>query len=222
MVFNILKNNAPSNLYDKFHYANETHNVRTRVSLTDLRLPKVQSELGKTKLSFCGAMLFNSLPNHVKDTENISISAFKNSIKSTHSIKTIVVVVVVVVAVAVAVAVTVAVAVMVMVMVMIIVIVIDHEKPIHRELSNNQAIIGSSDRTMMHFPITNPSHHSTHDSRRKYSRKLTRTFGLLVSEGTKTGKTTFVKQLTRQRFSDDWRTSGKYYLLLFWVSGYIY
>ena len=82
IVFNVLKNKAPSNLLDLFQFINDTHSVRTRSSLTDLKLPKVSSEIAKTKISYGGAMLFNSLPNNMKDVENISLQTFKNFSKT--------------------------------------------------------------------------------------------------------------------------------------------
>ena len=73
IVFNVLKNKAPSNLLDLFQFINDTRSVRTRSSLTDLKLPKVSSEI---------SMLFNSLPNNMKDVENISLQTFKNLLKT--------------------------------------------------------------------------------------------------------------------------------------------
>ena len=82
IVFNVLKNKAPSNLLDLFQSINDTHSVRIRSSLTDLKLPKVSSEIAKTEISYSGAMLFNSLPNNMKDVENISLQTFKNVLKT--------------------------------------------------------------------------------------------------------------------------------------------
>ena len=82
IVFNVLKNKVPSNLLDLFQFIIDTHSGRTRSSLTDLKLPKVSSEIAKTKIPYSGAMLFNSLPNNMKDVENISLQTFKNLLKT--------------------------------------------------------------------------------------------------------------------------------------------
>ena len=53
----------PTNLYDSFQFVNKAYNINTRSSLTDLEVPKVGTEIAKTKISYSGAMLFNSLLN---------------------------------------------------------------------------------------------------------------------------------------------------------------
>lgn len=82
LVFNVLKNKAPYHLFNLFEFINETHNVRTRSSLTNLKIPLVTTEVAKTKISYTGAMLFNSLPNNMKDIDNISPQSFKNFLKT--------------------------------------------------------------------------------------------------------------------------------------------
>jgi hypothetical protein len=48
MVFSVLKNEAPANLYNLFEFVNDMHNVPTRSSITDLKVPKITTEFGKS------------------------------------------------------------------------------------------------------------------------------------------------------------------------------
>ena len=54
MVFSVLKNEAPANLYNLFEFVNDMHNVPTRSSITDLKVHKVTTEFGKSKYFIVG------------------------------------------------------------------------------------------------------------------------------------------------------------------------
>ena len=78
---------------------------------------------------------------------------------------------------------------------------------IHRRMPNNQVIMSSSNRTMMHLIFRSPcntSHYSTHGSRRTYSIQLTHPFGLLVSGP--------VPRQERQRFPSNYSPTLQWWL----------
>lgn len=56
-------------------------NANTSSSLTHLRLPYVKTEFVKSKLSYSGASLLNSLPNDLKIIANRTISLYKIKLK---------------------------------------------------------------------------------------------------------------------------------------------
>jgi hypothetical protein len=56
----------------------ETNKLSTRSARTDVKVPTVNSEMAKGKLSYSGARLFNSLPVEMKDITNLSLTSFKN------------------------------------------------------------------------------------------------------------------------------------------------
>ena len=56
----LLKNKAPAN----FEFVKDTHNVPTRSSITDLKVPKVTTEFGKSKISYTGCPQKN-VPCHI-------------------------------------------------------------------------------------------------------------------------------------------------------------
>ena len=56
--------------------------VPTRSSITDLKVPSVKTTQAKSKISFSGASLFNSLPSELKDIENHSIYSYKKKLKT--------------------------------------------------------------------------------------------------------------------------------------------
>ncbi len=77
IVFNILKR-----LHKLFVFVRDSHPISTRSSISDLRVPLVRTEQAKSKISYCGASLFNSLPSELKDIENHSINSCKKKLKT--------------------------------------------------------------------------------------------------------------------------------------------
>ena len=56
--------------------------LKTSWSITDLKVPSVKTTQAKSKISFSGASLFNSLPSELKDIENHSIYSYKKKLKT--------------------------------------------------------------------------------------------------------------------------------------------
>lgn len=81
LVFNTLKTSWPQDLCKLFSFLRDSHDVNTRSSITDLKLPRVKTEMAKSKLSYCGAMLFDSLPDELKGIDDHSLSSFKSKLK---------------------------------------------------------------------------------------------------------------------------------------------
>ena len=83
LVFSTLKSSWPQDLVVLFSFLRDSHDVNTRSSDTDhkLPLPPVKTELAKSKISYSGAMLFNSLPNEFKNIDEISLVLFKTKLK---------------------------------------------------------------------------------------------------------------------------------------------
>ena len=52
-----------------------------RSSLTDLKIPVIKIEIAKSKISFSGASLFNSLPDDLKDIANNTAISYKKHLK---------------------------------------------------------------------------------------------------------------------------------------------
>jgi hypothetical protein len=75
---NTLRSSSPSVLRELFCSSGALHDVHTPSSVTDLKIPSVKSNLSKTKLSYSGVLLFNSLPNDLKVFNDYSPSAYKH------------------------------------------------------------------------------------------------------------------------------------------------
>jgi hypothetical protein len=75
LVFNTLKTSWPPDLRKLFVFVRDSHPIPTRSSITDLT--SVKTTQAKSKISFSGASLFNSLPSELKDIENHSIYSYK-------------------------------------------------------------------------------------------------------------------------------------------------
>jgi hypothetical protein len=54
-----------------------------KTSWPPLKVPSVKTEQDKSKISYSGASLFNSLPSELKDIENHSINSCKKKLKPT-------------------------------------------------------------------------------------------------------------------------------------------
>ena len=78
LVVSTLRSSSPSDLRELFCFSGASHDVYTRSSVTDLKIPSVKSNLSKTKLSYSGVLLFNSLPNDLKVFNDYSPSAYKH------------------------------------------------------------------------------------------------------------------------------------------------
>ena len=81
LVVSTLRSSSPSDLRELFCFSGASHDVYTRSSVTDLKIPSVKSNLSKTKLSYSGVLLFNSLPNDLKVYNDYSPSACKHKVK---------------------------------------------------------------------------------------------------------------------------------------------
>ena len=82
LVFNTLKTSWPPDLRKLFVFVRDSHPIPTRSSITDLKVPSVKTTQAKSKISFSGASLFNSLPSELKDIENHSIYSYKKKLKT--------------------------------------------------------------------------------------------------------------------------------------------
>ena len=82
LVFNTLKTSWPPDLRKLFVFVRDSHPIPTRSSMTDLKVPSVKTTQAKSKISFSGASLFNSLPSELKDIENQSIYSHKKKLKT--------------------------------------------------------------------------------------------------------------------------------------------
>ena len=82
MVFNTLKTSWPSDLRKLFVFVRDSQPIPTRSTITDLKVPLVKTEQAKSKISYSGASLFNSLPSELKDIENYSLNSYKNKLKT--------------------------------------------------------------------------------------------------------------------------------------------
>ena len=80
LVFNTLHTSTPVEVRN-LSFSCESHEAITRSSLTDLKLQSIKSELSKSKLSYSGAKLFNSLPTELKIIDSFTTSSFKANIK---------------------------------------------------------------------------------------------------------------------------------------------
>ena len=67
MVFNTLKTSWPPDLRKLFVFVYESHSIDTRSSIANLKVSSVKTEQAKSKISYSGASLFNSLPSELKD-----------------------------------------------------------------------------------------------------------------------------------------------------------
>ena len=81
LIVNTLRSSSPSDLRKLFCFSGALHDVYTRSSVTDLIIPSVKSNLSKTKLSYSGVLLFNSLSNDLKVFNDYSPSAYKHKLK---------------------------------------------------------------------------------------------------------------------------------------------
>ena len=82
MVFNTLKTSWPPDIRKLFVFVRDSHPISTRSSISDLKVPLVRTEQAKSKISYSGASLFNSLPSELKDVENHSINSYKKKLKT--------------------------------------------------------------------------------------------------------------------------------------------
>ena len=62
LVFNTLRFSIPTELRNLFILNRDIWERVTRTHSTDLMLPSITTEFSKSKLSYSGIMLFNSLP----------------------------------------------------------------------------------------------------------------------------------------------------------------
>ena len=81
LVVSNLRSSSPSDLRELFCFSGASHEVYTRSSVTDLKIPSVKFNISKTKLSYSGVLLFNSLPNDLKVFNDYSPSAYKHKVK---------------------------------------------------------------------------------------------------------------------------------------------
>ena len=81
-VFRGLKNMAPTDVSDLFQMKNNTTDVFTRSSITDIRVANVKTEKSKCKITYSGAALFNSLPTYLKEIINYSYNTYKLKLKN--------------------------------------------------------------------------------------------------------------------------------------------
>ena len=56
-------------------------NIPTRSSQTDIKVENVKTEKSKSKITYSGTNLFNSLPTYLKEVENYSYATFKFKVK---------------------------------------------------------------------------------------------------------------------------------------------
>ena len=82
MVFNTLKTSWPPDLRKLFVFVYESHSIHTRSSIANLKVPSVKTEQAKSKISYSGASLFNSLPSELKDIEKNSYTSYKKKLKT--------------------------------------------------------------------------------------------------------------------------------------------
>lgn len=81
LTFNSLKTSQPDDIRSLFTFRCESSSIYTRSSLTDLEIPFVKTEIAKSKLSFSGASLFNSLPDDLKIIANYTVISYKKNLK---------------------------------------------------------------------------------------------------------------------------------------------
>ena len=68
---------APAGVSMLFKKKIDLVNITTRSLKTDIKVEKVKTEKSKSKISYSGATLFNSLPTYLKEIENYSYASFK-------------------------------------------------------------------------------------------------------------------------------------------------
>ena len=77
MMYKLLNNLAPEKLKQQFRYVNEVSSRVTRLSSENvLYIGKPRLELTKKSFAYRGAILWNSLPTHVRSAPTLDI--FKN------------------------------------------------------------------------------------------------------------------------------------------------
>ena len=79
MMYKVLNNLAPEYLKDLFRETNQVHDHDLRNSDLNLLPPKPKSNLLKKSFSYSGAVIWNSLPRHVRLAN--SLTEFKRSLK---------------------------------------------------------------------------------------------------------------------------------------------
>ena len=79
MMYKVLNNLAPEYLKDLFRETNQVHDHDLRNSNLNLLPPKPKSNLLKKSFSYSGAVIWNSLPRHVRLAN--SLTEFKRSLK---------------------------------------------------------------------------------------------------------------------------------------------
>ena len=67
MVFNTSKTFCPPDLRKLSVFVRKSQPIRTRSTYTDLKVPSIKTEQAKSKISYSGASLFNSLPAELKN-----------------------------------------------------------------------------------------------------------------------------------------------------------
>ncbi len=58
------------------------HPIATRSTISHLKVPSLRTEQAKSKISYSGESLFNSLCSELKDIENHSINSYKKNLKT--------------------------------------------------------------------------------------------------------------------------------------------
>ena len=78
VVFCALKEMAPAEISQLFQMKNGVNNnISTRSTKTDIKIARVETEKAKSKISYSGATLFNSLPTYLKEIDIYSYTTFK-------------------------------------------------------------------------------------------------------------------------------------------------
>ena len=81
-MFKVLNNKAPAYLSDLFKPIGENFSYGLRGRNRNLSLPLPRTEYGKKSFNYCGAKLWNGLPNDLKD--NQTVRSFKRALSSSY------------------------------------------------------------------------------------------------------------------------------------------
>ena len=79
VVHNIFTHRAPTYLQDQFTLVSESHNLRTRGSVANFRLPILHTKLGHSTFIYKGVKDWNDLPIAIKQSP--SLPSFKKNVK---------------------------------------------------------------------------------------------------------------------------------------------
>ena len=77
-VFNILYNNSSEQINNKYRH-HDRHSLRKNTN-NFIRVPEIQLRRKCTGFTYCGAKIFNNLPNNIRETQDSII--FKNLVKN--------------------------------------------------------------------------------------------------------------------------------------------